>query len=285
MTEPTTILRIKCGQIYILSNNKFSLICAFCELGFYELEDLRVHLTEHFPDSPTKEENVDTISCGSDCEFIPSDEVQDDMKELTDYFSETQPDIINEDIKRDRESIPPEIHDDLKEPIVDNLQDDLNLPSKSLTSVKLNEICRSEKSEDPLERIGNDNEITKAKKDEQINSTLDRQRNQREPNTKICSSELNFIESNPVTMLRTMDSRDPKYRDGFQCPVCKKTYSRKINLRFHIRANHLPDTDPRRYFPCKICDVKFKSYTQLLRHIVKRQHRINVPILVDKEGI
>lgn len=57
----------------------------------------------------------------------------------------------------------------------------------------------------------------------------------------------------------------------YKCPDCEKKFLWKRDLEHHTRANHLPDTDPRRYFPCKLCDVKLKSYTTYMIH--SRSHR------------
>lgn len=62
MDEQTAFLRIQCGKIYILSNNIFSLVCEFCEQGFYSLADLSAHLSAHFPES-------DPINCNNDCQL------------------------------------------------------------------------------------------------------------------------------------------------------------------------------------------------------------------------
>lgn len=63
-----------------------------------------------------------------------------------------------------------------------------------------------------------------------------------------------------------------------QCSVCKQQFSQKTLLDIHTREQHLPDSDPRRYFPCNQCDTKLKTYGQMIHH--KRKHRVNLPIFV-----
>lgn len=82
MFEPTSVPRIKCGQIYIMPNDIFALMCKFCEYEFHDLNEFREHLTEHFPDKPVNIKNEDSVSLGSEptseCELTLS-EMHDEM--------------------------------------------------------------------------------------------------------------------------------------------------------------------------------------------------------------
>lgn len=64
----------------------------------------------------------------------------------------------------------------------------------------------------------------------------------------------------------------------YHCSACKQQFSQKTLLDIHTREQHLSDTDPRRYFPCKLCDAKLKTYGQMIHH--KRKHQTNHPIFV-----
>lgn len=50
------------------------------------------------------------------------------------------------------------------------------------------------------------------------------------------------------------------------CAECGKICSSGAKLTTHIREKHLPDTDPRRFFCCTLCDGKFKTSHQLSDH-------------------
>lgn len=81
MFSSTEIPRKKCGQIFLLSDDSFLLICEFCEDNFFTLDDLRDHhIRDHvnFPKLPLptiiKEENS-PVSCKAESvkqEFIDS---------------------------------------------------------------------------------------------------------------------------------------------------------------------------------------------------------------------
>lgn len=56
-----------------------------------------------------------------------------------------------------------------------------------------------------------------------------------------------------------------------KCLLCEKSFVTPTELDYHTREKHLPDTDPRRYFPCRQCDAKFKTSFLLYYH--RRKHR------------
>lgn len=49
MVEKSEASRISCGTIYILADDRFSLVCGFCGDTFFTLPAFRGHVTEHFP--------------------------------------------------------------------------------------------------------------------------------------------------------------------------------------------------------------------------------------------
>lgn len=52
----------------------------------------------------------------------------------------------------------------------------------------------------------------------------------------------------------------------YSCHACEKSYVLCSSLKLHVREHHLSDTDPRRYFQCRICNVKFKTEKTLRYH-------------------
>lgn len=57
------------------------------------------------------------------------------------------------------------------------------------------------------------------------------------------------------------------------CSDCGRTFNNTGTLNIHIRERHLPDSDPRRLFPCRYCDNKFKTNHQLYSHL--KTHKKN----------
>lgn len=78
---------------------------------------------------------------------------------------------------------------------------------------------------------------------------------------QICSKT--FTQSSSLSKhIKALHTQERRH----QCSTCTKGFVSKSNLDCHIREKHLPDDDPRRYFPCKLCDDKFKTATQLSNH-------------------
>lgn len=305
----SAVTRIKCGQIYILSNNEFSLICKFCGNDFFTLDDLRAHLNEHFPNIPTvikKEESTgycgesiphETHNITYDFKAIINDET---ASESTNQCEEIQPNPVcahpantgteNEYTtetaeKKVEHSIryPKRLRKGMEKPREEpmpNLQmenkgkkgsGELNIKSHSIAARVVHKVLIKQRDPD------------KSKENIQFqcnfcsktfNSNINRKEHEnthtgnRPYKCKICSR--------PFAARRNVSAHERRHKAHrpHQCKVCKKTYTEKRLLDEHARA-HLPDTDPHRFFPCKMCDVKLKSKPSLLYHIRTIHHRTN----------
>lgn len=95
------ITRIKCGQIFILPNNNFVLMCGFCGRDIcYELKDFQDHIKEHFPESDDDDDD-------SDCEYVPPvSEVQSVSILQTDVACCSQTTAAPENLLIEREWVP-----------------------------------------------------------------------------------------------------------------------------------------------------------------------------------
>lgn len=72
--------------------------------------------------------------------------------------------------------------------------------------------------------------------------------------------------------LKSLKSHLRQHNDRpHKCLGCEKSFIKRCTLVQHFRENHLPATDPRRFFPCKICDKKFKTYSNMRLHV--NQHK------------
>lgn len=283
MVEKTEVVRIKCGQIFILSKDNFSLICEFCVQDFYTFEDFRVHLHEHFPQVPMNIKQEDSISYGSDYMSIPP-EIEDDVKvNLTCLQNTTE-----------SQSIPVECV--------------LLTENHGLSNINDNQVYQQAIKIEPGEEnqvqstSGIENKITTKKKVKKVvQSTIDPTKSKKKGYEcsfcgKMCRDKRQcYDHENTHTGKRPYEchictksfaSRSALYGHirfhtddrRQECPSCEKRFLNKTLLDNHTRENHLPDSDPRRYFPCQLCDRKLKSYAQMKRHGLT--HRENTVMLI-----
>lgn len=109
---------IKVGQINILPNNIFVLVCEFCKSDCYALglEGFVTHITGHFPQQPTTIKNEDPII-------------------ITDSECEEEEAVINHG--EEKEFMPPDITDNVNEAANVN-QENMQIDPKLNGSIKRN---------------------------------------------------------------------------------------------------------------------------------------------------
>lgn len=304
--ESTEVTRIKCGQIYVLSNNEFSLICKFCGNDFFTLDDLRAHLNEHFSDSPTiikKEVSNDsrTGDCGesiSPYNMTDAETAAEPNMNLSTQCEENQPNWIcehsaktlNENeytteaementhsnrypkrlrkgMEKSREKPTP-----MPMPILqmeskgEKGSRELNFKSHSIAARTTVPIKELNKGRDPY-KLKAYTQFQCNFCPKKFNSNNNRKEHEnthtgnRPYNCKICSKAF--------ASRRNISAHEKIHKGSkpHQCKVCNRTYTERRHLDGHTRANHLNDTDPQRFFPCKLCDVNLKSNPSLLYHI------------------
>lgn len=69
--------------------------------------------------------------------------------------------------------------------------------------------------------------------------------------------------------------------DRHKCLECDKSFIKLHRLNIHTRENHLPDTDPKRYFSCIRCDKKYENYSQLRYHTLDSHTNLSGPYTCD----
>lgn len=84
MVDRSEVVKIKCGHIFLLSDDNIALICEFCERDFYKIIDFRVHLKEHLlgsqSNSKNKEDDFESISTATDCLVLTESTESADFK-------------------------------------------------------------------------------------------------------------------------------------------------------------------------------------------------------------
>lgn len=277
MFESTEIVKKKCGQIFILSNGNLSLICdcEFCGCDFDTLEGFRAHITEHFPISPTHIKKEESISCGSDRESISS-ELREDVQE--DYFyNHNLQDDPNSKSFADR-FCSSELVDDGDQSKINQTNRIRELRSNSekivahstrgidnCVALPKSKICSSTRNTKNLEcRFCS--KVFKIKRDRNNHENI--HTGKRPHQCQIC---FRTFHGSSALWSHNNSHTDRRHK----CSSCEKKFVTKALCDVHTRENHLPDTDPRRYFSCKKCETKFKNHSQLARH--RQTHRKNTP--------
>lgn len=252
-----------CGQIIFLPVDNFALNCEFCQHDFYTLEDFCAHLNEHFPELTTTIKNEDSIECGSDCESIPLD-VRDDMKDiLIDKGPGSETTVA-------AEYVSPSAFNNKKpiesEQSVGNQQKrQPQRTCKKKLSSKIGNISR------PI--VHEESRFKPAKSVRKFVPLDDTKR--KCSAGKEYSTEQKIITSTPKKCLVSRVAHDKRHK----CSVCGKSFVTPATLDYHTREKHLPDSDSRRYFVCQQCDVKCKTYQQLVQH--RKIHQENPNFTCD----
>lgn len=232
----------KCGEIFIFSKDNLSLVCDYCKTDYYTLEAFGVHfLHDHMP--PQLLPNIkceDSSSC--DSYNVPQQEGFRSPQQSSSVPSEQvemkRPDFLAVILKEEHNEI-------------DIFESNTSLPKTgnfSNDSEKVNHRqCSFCIKIFESKRKCNDHE--------NLHTGV------RPYQCKLCTKTFHSSNSHRYHMKLHSNERP------HNCSVCEKGFIRKAELVKHTREKHLPDGDPKRYFPCKQCDEQFKSYRHLRNHI------------------
>lgn len=221
----------KCCEIFVITEG-FAMVCQFCGIEYNNFENLAEHVFEHLPkqipqpELHIKQENF--ISCGSDGESsFPAETYYDD-------------DNDNEDIQ------PEENKTDVVACILSDTFPANEGETNNSDNISLQ--CRfcEKKFATPKSREDHENHHTGHQPYE----------------CRICSKTY-ALKTSLTYHIRTHSGGK---KERAICTFCGKSIASTIRLNVHIRENHLPDTDPRRYFNCKYCDSKFETAYRLHLH-------------------
>lgn len=250
----------KCGEIFVFSKDNLSLVCDYCRTVHYTLEAFGIHLLhDHLP--PQLSTNIkceDSSSCDSYYN-VPNQSVE--------RFLETDPTPTdNNQIKQS----PPQQSSSLQ-----------NEPDEMKSHDFLSVILKEEHDEidfiEPNIPVPKTPDFSNAAAKENIHQcsfciktfeTKQKCNDHENLHTgirpylcRLCPKTFHSLNSHRYHIKLHSIERP------HNCLVCEKGFIRKNELDKHIREKHLPDTDPRRYFPCKQCDKTFKTYKYLRIHI------------------
>lgn len=253
MVERTTsVARKRYGQIFISSDDTFAFMCEVCATDFFTIEEFRVHLAEHFPKVSTNSKNDVSFSSDSDCE--QPDEIMD--FEAIQEFEAARSQSITEPFGSSM------LDADLDD-------SEYEKPKRKQTNyIYENPPSYNRNAETKLKKLESYDRRSfvcrycckifsaKSNRDDHENTHT----GIRPFQCTICSST--FASRNCLRGHIKTHTDDRQH----QCSVCKKRFTRKSYLNIHTRERHLPDSDPRSYFACKVCDLKFETYDKIKRH-------------------
>lgn len=264
MVENTEV-SIKCGEILVLSNEKFSLICESCGDDFDTLEDLRVHLAEDFPVSLPHIKIEDPISYGSDRESIPPGIID---YATSGYLASTE--IKNETIS-DCESFQADTHDELTE-FTDFVKVEAASESIIEQFYSSDESSQSEQSDGNQQKwnrelqlnlkIENKNTKEPAEKNiaDKFPNELKEGIQKRIDNVTKGSKELKIIELLELFNVRRDTRQIPKL--NIECKFCSKKFKDNRSCRDHENAH-----TGRRPHQCRFCLKMFATISTLKMHL------------------
>ncbi|KAG8183969.1 hypothetical protein JTE90_007402 [Oedothorax gibbosus] len=69
-----------------------------------------------------------------------------------------------------------------------------------------------------------------------------------------------------------------KEKKTFECPVCKKRFTRRENKKLHMKSHHPQNFDSAKTFPCPRCEKVFLKRSQIKEHIQQQHPSTNCDI-------
>lgn len=213
MVETIQVTRIKCGQIFILSTENFSLVCDFCEDDFYTFDDLRAHLSEHFPDLPTNLKDEDN----NDCELTQLDINEDNTDNLSDNLQDNdETNVFDEGSTNVSSDIEIEIFK--IEHIAENQE---RSPTKRSYMLHNNSDNENEKISNPL---AEPRYTLRKREKKSVPLAFSHQEQRLEAN-----EESNILVEHP-----TSEIVEARKLTDFKCDYCQKEFTKKETIRQHM---------------------------------------------------
>lgn len=226
---------VKCGEMFIFPEGNYSMICEFCGAKHFNFDILAEHVFDHLPKPPIhiKQENFSKAGQNDNTNENKSEVIGSEMA-VVEYL------FFDEEFVSTRHR-----SDEINRSKMASLNEEKNLKKISKSDHQCN-FCGQK--------------FNKAKalfEHESMHSG-------RMPYE--CQECLKPFSSAKALRIHGITHKDIERQ---MCSDCGRTFNNTGTLNIHIRERHLPDTDPRRFFPCRYCDNKFKTNHQLYSHLLK----------------
>lgn len=255
----STITRQKCGQIYIMSDDNFSLICEFCEQDFFTLEDFRVHLKGHIPRS-TVSIKIEDASDSEDCEPITPEKIanlKDNFIDILQDYVGSQSSATNRSERSDSSQSGKTYERERNEHPLKRfqaLQSNSGNESESTTETTVNHLIHSTRHHKRLRK-----DIVKSS--HPVSIVLSEEI-QTDDNGTDYSSDQNTVELHQYSISETLEYEQLRSRKGnFNCRFCRKIFRSNRG-----RNDHENTHTGERPHHCSICNQSFARYANFWSH-------------------
>lgn len=286
------IVRIKCGKIFLLNTDYFSLVCECCKDNFFTLEDLQAHLNENFPEAPFNIKKEDgQLSTPPLMLGDITDNLAGNLQDTNGSNSNATDENSSLSISNNTETVECQQSEKnqrkLQPKRTYKLQPRLQQKSEnqngnfSEKKCKKDSRCPRNRVQKPVplkfnfknekQKVNNRKKpSSKPKTIKSSSSLIPKKPERRKAPSKSSKADLQ-CSSQRFSCSDALSSHK-NIHTGHKCLVCNSEFISKYLLDVHTREKHLPDTDPRRYFPCLHCNEKFKSLGKRDNHR-RSQHK------------
>lgn len=280
----TSTESVKCGCIYLTKEGTLILACEFCDDNYYTLEALSLHVKYHLPETGTKIKRENSISYSIEYIRPIIQEVwKDNLEPQDETGSQLTADVgqfLLLGIKRENSISFGSDNESSWKDSTPTLKQVFELPTPAADSTN----CSGKRNKKTLKVIGKSD----PSKPEILQVSRTNAKNRYTHKCSFC--DLRFAGNRKlVDHENTHTGRQPyqckccpktfaaasslwshnkihTQERQHKCSVCGKTFAHKHMRDRHIREQHLPDTDPHRYFECTKCDRKFITHRQMCYH-------------------
>lgn len=236
---------VKCGEMFIIPDgNNYSIVCEFCGAKHNNFDILAEHVFDHLLKPPNHIKPEKFISAAQN---VHMNKINSDVMPAVECLLSVEESITTiqqcEEITQNKK----EAFHDLQSRI-------LNEEQKSKKISKSGHQCKF---------CGKTFFKTKALHEHEIIHSGGRMPYE-------CQECLKPFSSSKALRVHGVTHKEIERQ---MCSDCGRTFNNTGTLNIHIRERHLHDTHPRRLFPCRYCDKKFKANHQLYSHL--KTHKKN----------
>lgn len=288
---PQSASRVKMGEVFQLSNERYALVCIHCLEEFQYFSEFTLHVQEHFPQWIPEKSSSDRFpeftKIEPDADSVKEEEVINAIFQTTTAKTEAdkqcnEPSDIN-NVKEEPDYSDDGVNDfldfDMNDEIVkEETQFTSNATKETVSKAKRKKTTKSKSRSKKSKRIKLAPVDASNAYDELLNKFINSDEDPMDPmrfelfkTEKVDGLFPCTIKDTPeVRMMATLSLHSYKYeKDGkdFLCPVCKTPFPNPASVRRHL-FTHIKEA----VFLCGFCPEKFRAIRYLRGHL-KLKHK------------